>query len=106
MRDRALDIPVANRHPCKLVPRVLKLRIPLVHLVNIVLVVLVALLLPLDDLPDGGVLGLLESELRIELVGDEDRPLEEGLEVLDALDDLGLLEEYLEEVLALVLLVP
>lgn len=92
MRYSCLNVSVPDSDSSKLIPSCLKLVISFENLVNVVVIPGIAPLFSFNNLTNRGIVGLFKSQLSIEFVLDENCPIEQGLEILNTLDDLCLLK--------------
>ena len=92
MRYSCLNVSVPDSDSSKLIPSCLKLVISFENLVNVVVSPGIAPLFSFNNLTNRGIVGLFKSQLSIEFVLDENCPIEQGLEILNTLDDLCLLK--------------
>ena len=92
MRYSCLNVSVPDSDSSKLIPSCLKLVISFENLVNVVVIPSIAPLFSFNNLTNRGIVGLFKSQLSIEFVLDENCPIEQGLEILNTLDDLCLLK--------------
>ena len=92
MRYSCLNVSVPDSDSSKLIPSCLKLVISFENLVSVVVIPGIAPLFSFNNLTNRGIVGLFKSQLSIEFVLDENCPIEQGLEILNTLDDLCLLK--------------